>query len=228
MCEFIMAVSGKGTRYVQVIPAQQKSPRTMKGRLETPDCFGLFLDVKLKQSGERGIRTPGALSDTQHFQCCTIGHSAISPSGINKCLKRALPGIYAPACSATRSSRSMESFTRKHDTSCATSCPITDGTLPNFAAWTMIAQSASEKEDRNQQCAAPVEPSRAIGSRTLFRATSLQHRRLLQRHWPYRPCAVPLQLHAFPGLRLHTDDVEAGDAPRLTYAKPDSCRETCP
>ncbi len=36
-------------------------------------------------SGERGIRTPGALSDTQHFQCCTIGHSAISPSGSGFC-----------------------------------------------------------------------------------------------------------------------------------------------
>ena len=30
-------------------------------------------------SGERGIRTPGPVSRTQHFQCCTIGHSAISP-----------------------------------------------------------------------------------------------------------------------------------------------------
>ena len=32
-----------------------------------------------KISGERGIRTPGPVSGTQHFQCCTIGHSAISP-----------------------------------------------------------------------------------------------------------------------------------------------------
>ncbi len=30
-------------------------------------------------SGERGIRTPGPVTRTQHFQCCTIGHSATSP-----------------------------------------------------------------------------------------------------------------------------------------------------
>gem|GEM_PF-4919206 len=30
-------------------------------------------------NGERGIRTPGPVSRTQHFQCCTIGRSAISP-----------------------------------------------------------------------------------------------------------------------------------------------------
>ena len=30
-------------------------------------------------SGEGGIRTRGPLSRTQHFQCCTIGHSATSP-----------------------------------------------------------------------------------------------------------------------------------------------------
>jgi hypothetical protein len=29
--------------------------------------------------GEGGIRTPGTLSCTQHFQCCTIGHSVTSP-----------------------------------------------------------------------------------------------------------------------------------------------------
>ncbi len=31
------------------------------------------------ESGEGGIRTPGAISDTQHFQCCTISRSATSP-----------------------------------------------------------------------------------------------------------------------------------------------------
>jgi hypothetical protein len=30
-------------------------------------------------SGEGGIRTPGTVSGTQHFQCCTIGHSVTSP-----------------------------------------------------------------------------------------------------------------------------------------------------
>ncbi len=32
-----------------------------------------------KGSGEGGIRTPGPVTGTQHFQCCTIGHSATSP-----------------------------------------------------------------------------------------------------------------------------------------------------
>ena len=30
-------------------------------------------------NGEGGIRTPGTVSRTQHFQCCTIGRSATSP-----------------------------------------------------------------------------------------------------------------------------------------------------
>ena len=30
-------------------------------------------------SGEGGIRTPGTVSRTQHFQCCTIGRSVTSP-----------------------------------------------------------------------------------------------------------------------------------------------------
>ena len=30
-------------------------------------------------SGEGGIRTPGPISETQHFQCCTIGRSVTSP-----------------------------------------------------------------------------------------------------------------------------------------------------
>ena len=32
-----------------------------------------------RTNGEGGIRTPGAISDTQHFQCCTISRSATSP-----------------------------------------------------------------------------------------------------------------------------------------------------
>ncbi len=32
-----------------------------------------------QKNGEGGIRTPGAISDTQHFQCCTISRSATSP-----------------------------------------------------------------------------------------------------------------------------------------------------
>ncbi len=31
------------------------------------------------ENGEGGIRTPGPVARTQHFQCCTIGHSATSP-----------------------------------------------------------------------------------------------------------------------------------------------------
>jgi hypothetical protein len=30
-------------------------------------------------SGEGGIRTRGTVTRTQHFQCCTIDHSATSP-----------------------------------------------------------------------------------------------------------------------------------------------------
>ena len=37
----------------------------------------------LVDNGERGIRTPGPVARTQHFQCCTIGHSATSPSSKN-------------------------------------------------------------------------------------------------------------------------------------------------
>ena len=44
-------------------------------------------------SGEGGIRTPGTVTGTQHFQCCTIGHSATSP----------LPSFAGlPVCSAVR------------------------------------------------------------------------------------------------------------------------------
>ena len=32
------------------------------------------------KNGEGGIRTLGPVSRTQHFQCCTIGHSATSPA----------------------------------------------------------------------------------------------------------------------------------------------------
>lgn len=51
------------------------------------------------RSGERGIRTPGPVSWTQHFQCCTIGHSAISPKGgkssgnLGLCQLRQVTGI---------------------------------------------------------------------------------------------------------------------------------------
>ena len=37
------------------------------------------------KNGEGGIRTLGPVSRTQHFQCCTIGHSATSPS-VHRCL----------------------------------------------------------------------------------------------------------------------------------------------
>ena len=35
-------------------------------------------------NGEGGIRTPGPISETQHFQCCTIGRSVTSPSPSNQ------------------------------------------------------------------------------------------------------------------------------------------------
>ena len=33
--------------------------------------------------GEGGIRTPGTVAGTQHFQCCTIGHSVTSPGALS-------------------------------------------------------------------------------------------------------------------------------------------------
>jgi hypothetical protein len=34
-------------------------------------------------NGEGGIRTRGTVSRTQHFQCCTFGHSVTSPESGN-------------------------------------------------------------------------------------------------------------------------------------------------
>ena len=34
---------------------------------------------KIPFGGEGGIRTRGAVARTQHFQCCTFGHSVTSP-----------------------------------------------------------------------------------------------------------------------------------------------------
>ena len=38
-----------------------------------------FAAARYERSGEGGIRTRGGVSPTQHFQCCTIGHSVTSP-----------------------------------------------------------------------------------------------------------------------------------------------------
>ena len=35
--------------------------------------------ARTSSNGEGGIRTPGTVSSTQHFQCCTIGRSVTSP-----------------------------------------------------------------------------------------------------------------------------------------------------
>lgn len=48
---------------------------------ETPGIQRLATSLLLT-SGEGGIRTPGTLSCTQHFQCCTINHSATSPFSV--------------------------------------------------------------------------------------------------------------------------------------------------
>lgn len=51
------------------------------------------LQKPYEKNGEGGIRTPGTVTGTQHFQCCTIGHSATSP----------LPSFAGlPVCSAVR------------------------------------------------------------------------------------------------------------------------------
>lgn len=62
--------------------SQYKSSTKPKPSIPKTD-FGLqnkvFLGPQGYRSGERGIRTPGPVTRTQHFQCCTIGRSAISP-----------------------------------------------------------------------------------------------------------------------------------------------------
>ena len=35
--------------------------------------------LRVSNSGERGIRTPDTVARIQHFQCCSFGHSDISP-----------------------------------------------------------------------------------------------------------------------------------------------------
>lgn len=42
------------------------------------------------RSGEGGIRTRGEVAPTQHFQCCTIGHSVTSPTRCNRFILLAL------------------------------------------------------------------------------------------------------------------------------------------
>ena len=62
-------------------------------------------------SGEGGIRTPGTVSRTQHFQCCTIGHSATSPDSNatgklqNKALQMATGNGYVRSISLRKSGR---------------------------------------------------------------------------------------------------------------------------
>ena len=38
--------------------------------------------LKKKNGGEGGIRTPGGLAPTSHFECDAIDHSATSPQGV--------------------------------------------------------------------------------------------------------------------------------------------------
>lgn len=43
-------------------------------------ALNIGLDKAGENQTERGIRTPGKVAPTQHFQCCTIGRSATSPT----------------------------------------------------------------------------------------------------------------------------------------------------
>src|SRR4029079_18870908 len=45
-----------------------------------PDCIGLVRTGCL--GGEGGIRTPGTLASTPHFECGAIDHSATSPEAV--------------------------------------------------------------------------------------------------------------------------------------------------
>ena len=49
------------------------------------------------ECGEGGIRTPGTVSGTQHFQCCTIGHSVTSPESLPPAASKSVPHRDQPA-----------------------------------------------------------------------------------------------------------------------------------
>ena len=57
-------------------------PRIMTPQTKTGQCV---TTTPCPENGEGGIRTPGAISDTQHFQCCTISRSATSPNLLRPC-----------------------------------------------------------------------------------------------------------------------------------------------
>ena len=57
----------------------RESTGDLRESLVLPTTLSNLLSCRSAASGEGGIRTPGTISGTQHFQCCTIGRSATSP-----------------------------------------------------------------------------------------------------------------------------------------------------
>jgi hypothetical protein len=52
--------------------------------------------LKKKIGGEGGIRTPGTLARTSHFECDAIDHSATSPLGVADALLAEVRGAANP------------------------------------------------------------------------------------------------------------------------------------
>ena len=55
---------------------QQDEPGLILTSLALESVYGMQIST---ESGEGGIRTPGRVAPTQHFQCCAFGRSATSP-----------------------------------------------------------------------------------------------------------------------------------------------------
>ncbi len=108
-------------------------------RLAQPDWFNLYRSARpavlRNKNGEGGIRTPGPVTRTQHFQCCTIGHSATSPR-------------YVSSLFTSNSALSSD----KQDTLSPVPCPNEYGsrkTIPRFlpdvlSEWTVARENAGE------------------------------------------------------------------------------------
>ncbi len=64
--------------WVRICEFRRENPARLKWWLETET--GRFVDSASEIGGERGIRTPGTLSDSTVFKTAALNHSAISPA----------------------------------------------------------------------------------------------------------------------------------------------------
>ena len=66
-------------------PAPADKECGLEGGLRPPHVYILSLNNKtlcMYDGGEGGIRTPGTLASTPHFECGAIDHSATSPEAV--------------------------------------------------------------------------------------------------------------------------------------------------